>query len=66
MLHCISKVFENIVIDQMNVLLEPMLSSDLSGFRKGYSDKSVLLHLVENCKSKLDKGVLSGVLLTDL
>jgi len=43
-----------------------MLSSHLSGFRKGYNCQSVLLRLFENYNSNLDKGGLSGALLTDL
>jgi len=66
MLPCMSKVFENILIDQMNNFLEPMSSSHLSGFRKGYRCQSTLWRLVENCKSNLDKVGLSGALLTDL
>jgi len=53
-------------IHQMNDFLESMLSSHLSGFRKGYSCQSVLLSLVENNKSNLDKGGLGSGLLTDL
>ena len=65
-LPCISKIFEYVLIDQMKVFLEPMLSPHLSGFRKGHSCQNVLLRLVENCKYNLDKGGISGVLLTDL
>ena len=65
-LPCISKIFEYVLIDQMKVFLEPMLSSHLSGFRKGHSCQNVLLRLVENCKYNLDKGGIIGVLLTDL
>jgi len=43
-----------------------MLSSHLSGFRKGYSCQSVVLRLVEDWKSNLDKEGPSGALLTDL
>ena len=48
----------------MTDFLEPILSSHVSGFEKGYSCQSV--RLVENCKSNLDKGGLSGTLLTNL
>ena len=65
-LPCVSKVFEKIMIEQMSVFLSPMLSSHLSGFRKGHSCQSVLLNFVEKCRSNLDNKGISGALLTDL
>ena len=65
-LPCISKVFESVFIDQMSEFLEPVLSPHLSGFRKEHSCQSVLLHMVDQCKTNMDNNGISGALLTDL
>ena len=36
------------------------------GFRNGYSTQQCILALLEKCKTAVDKGKVSGVLLTDL
>ena len=65
-LPCFSKIFEGILIDQMNVFFEKLLSQHMSGFRKGYSCQSVLIRFLESCKGSLDNGNVCGTLLTDL
>lgn len=65
-LPCLSKVFEGIIIDQLNEFLNPIFSPYLSGFRKGHSCQTVLLRMVEQCKKALDHNTFSGALLTDL
>ena len=65
-LPCISKIFEGILIDQLKVYFEGVLSPHLSGFRKGYNCQSVLLNFVEKCKVNLDNNQVYGALLTDL
>ncbi len=65
-LPCLSKIYEKVLKDQMSTFLEPVLSPHMSGFRKGYSCESVLVKMVDRCKSHLDTNGVSGALLTDL
>ena len=50
----VSKIFEKVMLEQLNVHFDPILSPYMSGFRKGYSCENVLLHFVESAKSALD------------
>ena len=50
----------------MQQLFEQLLSENMSGFRKGHSCQSVLMHLVDMCKLNLENRGVSGVHLTDL
>ncbi len=65
-LPCLSKLFERVLLEQVNVFFEIMSSKYLSGFRKGHICQSVLLNLVEKCKLAIDSNHVYGVLLTDL
>ena len=65
-LPCLSKVYESILLEQLESFLQPMLSPYLSGFRAGHSCQSVLLRFVEKTKAALDKGTYCGAILTDL
>ncbi len=65
-LPCISKVFEKVLLDQLNVYFEPLLSESVSGFRRGHGCEHVLMKLVEDCKQALDCGNVAGAVLTDL
>ena len=65
-LPCLSKLFESVLLEQINLFFESVSSKYLSGFRKGHSCQSVLLNLVEKCKLAIDSNQVYGVLLTDL
>ena len=65
-LPCLSKIFEGVLVDQINMYFENIFSPYISGFRKGHSCESVLLCLVENVKLNMDNGNMYGALLTDL
>ena len=62
----LSKIFEKILFEQMSVFFENFLSSQQCGSRKGYSTQHCLLNLLEKWKNCVDKGKVSGALLTDL
>ncbi len=53
-LPCISKIFEGILIDQLQNYFEPLMSTQMSGFRKGFSCQTVLTDFIEMCKKYLD------------
>ena len=63
---CLSKVFEDLIVDQPNRSLSHAFSSHSCGFRIGHSFQSVLLTFVENCKRNLDRSNVYGAILTDL
>ena len=65
-LPCLSKVFEKVVVTQLNAYFENIFSPFLSGFRQGHNCQNVLMRLVENCKHRIDNGLVSGLLLTGL
>ena len=65
-LPCISKIFESIIMNQMNTYMEPLLAPEMSGFRKGHSCQHVLLKFVEDTYSSLDNSEATGALLSDL
>ena len=62
----ISKVFEYLMNDQLLEHFVNIFNALLSAYRKGYSCQSVLLKLIEDAKSKIDLGMLVGLLLQDL
>ena len=62
-LPCLSKIFEGVLVDQINMYFENIFSPYISGFRKGHSCESVLLRLVENVKLNMDNGNMYGALL---
>ena len=53
---CISKIFENLLIDQLRMYFNNILSQYLSGYRSGYGCEDVLLHFDSLCKKSLDDG----------
>ena len=65
-LPCMSKIFEKVMIDQLNIYFENVFNDFVSGFRKGHSCDTVLLRFIENVKSVLDDGKMMGALLMDL
>ena len=51
---------------QMSSYFENIFSKYQFGFRKGFSTQQCLLTLLEKWKNAVDKGKISGALLTDL
>ena len=62
----ISKVFEKLLYQQINSYIKMYLCDDLCGFREGFSSQHCLTVMIESMKRALDKGGISGALLTDL
>ena len=65
-LTCISKIFERVLLDQMNNHMEPMFSPEMSGFRKGHNCEHVLMKFTSDVYQSLDNGESTGAVLTDL
>ena len=63
-LPAISKVFEKLLFYQINDFINPKLSKNQSGFRKGFSAQ--LIVMLQKWKKSLDNKGFCGVLLTDL
>ena len=61
-----SKIFEKLLISQINNYIDPYLSIYLCGFRKGMSAQNGLLFMLEKWKKCLDEKGSAGILLTDL
>ena len=62
----ISKIFEQIIQDQLSKYLEKYLNSILCGFRKAYSTQRALFKLFQAWQEELDKGGFVGTILMDL
>ena len=65
-LSTISKIYEKLLSNQMDIFFSKILSKMQCGFRKGYSAQHCLLLMVERWKKSIDKKGSSGALLTDL
>ena len=65
-LPAISKVFEKLLFYQINDFMNPKLSQNQCGFRKGFSAQYCLILMLENWRKSLDNKGFCGVLLTDL
>ena len=61
-----SKLFENIMSDQLTEYFGDLLSSTLSAYRKGYSCQHVILRLTEYWRQALDNGSAVGTVAMDL
>lgn len=57
-LPALSKVFEGEIKDQLSLFSQDRFSPYTSGFTKGYNCESVMIKLVENCKSALDSNMV--------
>ena len=62
----LSKVYEKILYPQIYEYFNGIFSKYLGGFRKGHSTQHCLLFMLEKLKEALDKGLTTGILLTDL
>ena len=54
-LNCFSKIHEKFLHNQIASFSKEFLSDFISAYRKGYSANHVLLRLIENVKTTLDK-----------
>ena len=61
-----SKVYENILFNQISKYMENELSKYLCGFRKKYSTQHALFLLLQNWQDAIDKGNIVGTILMDL
>ena len=62
----LSKIYEKIFYQQIYEYFGNIFSKYLGGFRKGHSTQHCLLYMLENLKKAMDKGLSTGILLTDL
>ena len=62
----ISKLYESVLNKQMVDHFSELFNTLLSAFRKHYSCQSLLLKLIEDIKSALDKGHKTGAVFMDL
>ena len=65
-LPAISKIYEKLLADQLNIHFEKILSKFQCGFRKGFSAQHCLIYMIEKWKKSLDNKGAAGALLTDL
>ena len=62
----LSKIYEKVIYHQMYEYFDIIFSKFLCGFRKGQSTQHSLLYMLESLRKVLDKGLYTGILLTDL
>ena len=62
----LSKIYEKIFYQQTYEYFVNIFSKYLGGFRKGHNTQHCLLYMLENLKKATDKGLSTGILLTDL
>ena len=62
----LSKIYEKVIYHLMYEYSDIIFSKFLCGFRKGQSTQHSLLYMLESLRKALDKGLYTGILLTDL
>ena len=62
-LNCFSKIYERVLHNQIASFSNKFLSDFISAYRKGYSTNHVLIRLIENWRTTLDKNLFTGVLM---
>ena len=62
----ISKVFEKLMQNQINVHIKSFLSPYLCGYRKGFNSQHAFISLIERWRKSLDNKVYGGAVLMDL
>ena len=62
----LSKIYEKKLYLQIYDYFNGIFSKYLGGFRKGHNTQHCLLFMLEKLKEALDKGLTTGILLTDL
>ena len=65
MLPLLSKVFENIIYNQLYEYLEKFLSELLCRFRKAHSTQHALFRIIQKWKTQIDSGGYAGAILMD-
>ena len=61
-----SKIFENVIKDQISSYFENYLSVYLTAYRKNFSSQHMLIRLIESWKKQLDSSNVVGAVLMDL
>ena len=61
-----SKIYEQVIKEQIILGTEKFLSPKISAYRKSYSTHHVITSLIEDWREKLDQNFLVGAALTDL
>ena len=64
--NCFSKIYERFLDNQILSFSNEFLSDFISACRKRYSTNHVLIRLIENWKTTLDKDLFTGAVLMDL
>ena len=62
----VSKTFEKIIYEQINIYMEPQFSHLSCGFRKNHNTQHSLLKMLEKWKLVSDKGYNIGAIFMDL
>ena len=62
----LSEVYEKLLYQQIYKYINGIFAKYLCGFRKGHSTQHCWLFMLESVKNALDKGLCTGILLTDL
>ena len=62
----LAKVYEKLLYPQIYDYFDRIFSKYLGGFRKAHSTQHCLLIMLEKLRGALDKGLVTGILLTDL
>ena len=65
-LNTFSKIYEQVIKEQIVLDTEKFLSSKISAHRKSYSTQHVITSLIDDWQGKLDKKFLVGAVLIDL
>ena len=65
-LNSLSKIFENVIKDQVTPFFDTFLSKFVSAYRQSYSSQYVLLRLIEDWRYCRDQSTLVGIILMDL
>ena len=66
LLPVVSKIFERLIVNQLNVHFEPQFSKLLCGFRKGHSTQHAILNMIRNWQSAIANNLKVGAVLIDL
>ena len=65
-LNCLSKVYENVIENELLKSMNVHLSPFISAYRNNYNTQHVLLRLLEEWREHLDNIKIVGVILMDL
>ena len=65
-LNCFSKIYGRFLHNQIASFSNEFLSDFISASKKGYSANHILIRLIENWRTTLDKNLFTGTVLMDL